>query len=200
MVRDKAILIILVCVRHRQNLTRDSKVQNTPSGVLDAQLAIFRHRLGGFCLGLRVNRQFLFATDHLVPLQALLLHQIAQQLEEVRQQIVDEHVAEGQHDLPIHGLVGDQCATQQGDHGQPRGDPAPGLAQQAPLTPEYQKIFEDSVKGQEDGSQGNNVRFTCMPSGRPLAANPLHTAIDGPPVTLNGVALLMGSCQNAMGR
>jgi hypothetical protein len=41
------------------------------------------------------------------------------------------------------------------------------LPQQAPLTPEYQKIFEDSLKGQEDGSQGNNVRFTCMPSGMP---------------------------------
>src|SRR5205807_526751 len=55
-----------------------------------------------------------------------------------------------------------------GDHGF-QWDPTkrPGLAQQAPLTPEYQKIFEDSLKGQEEGSQGNNVRFTCMPSGMP---------------------------------
>src|SRR3979490_1623343 len=55
-----------------------------------------------------------------------------------------------------------------GDHG-PQWDPSKrsGLAQQAPLTPQYQKIFEDSLKGQEDGSQGNNVRFTCMPSGMP---------------------------------
>jgi hypothetical protein len=55
-----------------------------------------------------------------------------------------------------------------GDHGF-QWDPTkrPGLPQQAPLTPEYQKIFEDSLKGQEDGSQGNNVRFTCMPSGMP---------------------------------
>jgi hypothetical protein len=55
-----------------------------------------------------------------------------------------------------------------GDHG-PQWDPTKrsGLAQQAPLTPQYQKIFEDSLKGQEDGSQGNNVRFTCMPSGMP---------------------------------
>ena len=55
-----------------------------------------------------------------------------------------------------------------GDHGF-QWDPTkrPGLAQQAPLTPEYQKIFEDSLRGQEEGSQGNNVRFTCMPSGMP---------------------------------
>ena len=55
-----------------------------------------------------------------------------------------------------------------GDHGF-QWDPTkrPGLAQQAPLTPAYQKIFEDSLKGQEEGSQGNNVRFTCMPSGMP---------------------------------
>ena len=55
-----------------------------------------------------------------------------------------------------------------GDHGF-QWDPTkrPGLPQQAPLTPEYQKIFEDSLKGQEEGSQGNNVRFTCMPSGMP---------------------------------
>src|SRR5438094_4119187 len=55
-----------------------------------------------------------------------------------------------------------------GDHGF-QWDPTkrPGIAQQAPLTPEYQKIFEDSLKGQEEGSQGNNVRFTCMPSGMP---------------------------------
>jgi hypothetical protein len=64
------------------------KVQNAPRGVLDAHFAIFGHRLGGFCLGLRVYRQLLFATDHLVPLQALLLNQIAQQLEEVRHLLV----------------------------------------------------------------------------------------------------------------
>jgi hypothetical protein len=55
-----------------------------------------------------------------------------------------------------------------GDHG-PQWDPSkrPGLAQQPPLTPEYQAIFEASLKDQEKGGQGNNVRFTCMPSGMP---------------------------------
>src|SRR4051794_7704817 len=31
---------------------------------------------------------------------------------------------------------------------------SPGLRQQAPLTPEYQKILEDSIKDQQEGGQG----------------------------------------------
>src|SRR5262245_3537095 len=48
----------------------------------------------------------------------------------------------------------DWSGVWRGDHGF-QWDPTkrPGLAQQAPLTPEYQKIFEDSVKGQQEGSQ-----------------------------------------------
>src|SRR5262249_50084502 len=42
-----------------------------------------------------------------------------------------------------------------------------GLRQEAPLTPEYQAIFEASLADQKLGGQGNNVRFTCMPSGMP---------------------------------
>jgi hypothetical protein len=42
-----------------------------------------------------------------------------------------------------------------------------GLPQQAPLTPEYQAIFEASLADQKLGGQGNNVRYTCMPSGMP---------------------------------
>src|SRR5262249_38043868 len=42
-----------------------------------------------------------------------------------------------------------------------------GLRQEAPLTPEYQAIFERSLADQKLGGQGNNVRFTCMPSGMP---------------------------------
>jgi len=55
-----------------------------------------------------------------------------------------------------------------GLHG-PQWDPSkrPGLAQQPPLTPEYQAIFEASIKDQAAGGQGNNVRFTCVPSGMP---------------------------------
>ena len=53
--------------------------------------------------------------------------------------------------------------------GGPQWDPAkrPGLAQQPPLTPQYQAIFEASLADQRNGGQGNNVRFTCVPSGMP---------------------------------
>jgi hypothetical protein len=42
-----------------------------------------------------------------------------------------------------------------------------GLAQQAPLTPEYQAVFEASLADQKAGGQGNNLRWTCQPSGMP---------------------------------
>src|SRR5712691_9062769 len=43
-----------------------------------------------------------------------------------------------------------------------------GLGQQAPLTPEYQKILEDSIADQATGGQGNNFdRARCMPTGMP---------------------------------
>jgi hypothetical protein len=42
-----------------------------------------------------------------------------------------------------------------------------GLPQQAPLTPEFQKVFEDSLADQAQGGQGNNNRWTCQPSGMP---------------------------------
>jgi hypothetical protein len=42
-----------------------------------------------------------------------------------------------------------------------------GLAQQPPLTPEYQMIFEASLADQAAGGQGNNLRYTCIPSGMP---------------------------------
>src|SRR5262245_65991588 len=44
-----------------------------------------------------------------------------------------------------------------------------GLAQQPPLTPEYQKIFEASMAGQRSGGQGNDPTFTCIPPGMPRA-------------------------------
>jgi hypothetical protein len=43
----------------------------------------------------------------------------------------------------------------------------PGLAQQAPLTPEYQKILEASVADQAAGGQGNNPMGRCIPPGMP---------------------------------
>jgi hypothetical protein len=43
-----------------------------------------------------------------------------------------------------------------------------GRGQEAPLTPEYQKILEDSIADQARGGQGNNFdRARCMPTGMP---------------------------------
>jgi hypothetical protein len=46
-----------------------------------------------------------------------------------------------------------------------------GLAQQAPLTSEYQARFEASVKAQKAGSQGNSRGSTCMLAGMPKMMN-----------------------------
>src|SRR5262245_43085763 len=46
-----------------------------------------------------------------------------------------------------------------------------GLAQGAPLTPEYQARFEASVKAQKAGSQGNSRGSTCMLAGMPKMMN-----------------------------
>jgi hypothetical protein len=42
-----------------------------------------------------------------------------------------------------------------------------GLRQQAPLTPEYQKIFEASVADQAAGGRGNNYQTSCVLDGMP---------------------------------
>ena len=46
-----------------------------------------------------------------------------------------------------------------------------GLGQEAPLTPEYQAIFEKSVKEQADGGQGNSLGLTCIHPGMPKVMN-----------------------------
>ena len=43
----------------------------------------------------------------------------------------------------------------------------PGRAQQPPLTPEYQAIFEASLADQAKGGQGENSRVTCSTNGMP---------------------------------
>ena len=50
-----------------------------------------------------------------------------------------------------------------------RWDPTkpPGLKQQAPLTPEYQAILEESIKDQAIGGIGNDPSTACMPVGMP---------------------------------
>jgi hypothetical protein len=56
--------------------------------------------------------------------------------------------------------------------GQPSHDQTKpwGRGQEAPLTPEYQKIFEDSLADQAKGGQGNffDHAVRCMPGGMPL--------------------------------
>jgi hypothetical protein len=53
--------------------------------------------------------------------------------------------------------------------GQPSYDPdkSDGLAQQAPLTPEYQAILEASIADQAAGGPGNDPTYTCLPPGMP---------------------------------
>jgi hypothetical protein len=50
-----------------------------------------------------------------------------------------------------------------------RYDPSkpPGRAQQAPLTPEYQAIFEAGLADQKEGGSGTNMTSSCLPSGLP---------------------------------
>jgi hypothetical protein len=42
-----------------------------------------------------------------------------------------------------------------------------GRGQQAPLTPEYQVIFEASLADQAQGGAGNDPRYSCFPVGMP---------------------------------
>ena len=45
-----------------------------------------------------------------------------------------------------------------------------GLAQNPPLTPEYQKIWEASLADQAAGGQGGDRRVTCISNGMPRMA------------------------------
>ena len=44
-----------------------------------------------------------------------------------------------------------------------------GRDEQAPLTPEYQKVFEAGLADQDAGGQGNDPTYTCIPPGMPRA-------------------------------
>lgn len=46
-----------------------------------------------------------------------------------------------------------------------------GPGQQAPLTPEYQKIFEANLKDQAEGGQGTTPTYTCLSPGMPRVTN-----------------------------
>ncbi len=47
----------------------------------------------------------------------------------------------------------------------------PGRGQEAPLTPEYQAIFEASLADQAAGGQGADPTYICIPDGMPRAMN-----------------------------
>jgi hypothetical protein len=59
-----------------------------------------------------------------------------------------------------------------------------GPAQQAPLTPEYQKIHEESMADQAKGGLGNYPTAKCLPSGMPrMMELPLHEYVITPETT-----------------
>ena len=59
-------------------------------------------------------------------------------------------------------LIGAAAGSGEFDPSKPRG-----LGQQAPLTPEYQKILEASVADQAHGGQGNDPGHRCNIHGMP---------------------------------
>ena len=70
--------------------------------------------------------------------------------------------------IPIFRANGSRSGSACG--GQPAFDPTKpwGLGQQAPLTPEYQKILEESIAEQAKGNQGNWLSgISCLPTGMP---------------------------------
>src|SRR3974377_92242 len=57
----------------------------------------------------------------------------------------------------------------------------PGLGQQAPLTSEYQAIYEESLKAQAGGGHGSDLRWTCRTSGMPrimTAVYPIEIVVE----------------------
>src|SRR2546428_9004647 len=45
----------------------------------------------------------------------------------------------------------------------------PGRGQEAPLTPEYQAVFEANLADQAAGGQGTDPTYICIPDGMPRA-------------------------------
>jgi hypothetical protein len=77
--------------------------------------------------------------------------------------------------------------------GMPRFDPSKprGLAQQAPLTPEYQKVHADSMADQANGGQGNFVGHArCLPGGMPTM---MSSAVQEYVITPETTYILVGN-------
>src|SRR5262245_8347474 len=56
----------------------------------------------------------------------------------------------------------------------------PRRGQQAPLTPEYQAIFEANLKDQAAGGQGTDPSYRCIPAGMPrvmIAVQPMEIVV-----------------------
>ncbi len=56
----------------------------------------------------------------------------------------------------------------------------PGLGQQAPLTPEYQAIYEAGLASQRAGGQGTDPSYQCIPAAMPrimIAVQPMEIVI-----------------------
>jgi len=64
--------------------------------------------------------------------------------------------------------------------GAPRFDTSKprGLAQQAPLKPEFQKLYEASLADQAAGGQGDHTVFRCLAWGMPAMMNGYATGIE----------------------
>jgi hypothetical protein len=61
---------------------------------------------------------------------------------------------------------------------------ASGPAQQAPLTPEYQKVLEESMADQANGGLGNYPTARCLPGGMPrVMASPRLEYVITPEIT-----------------
>ena len=55
-----------------------------------------------------------------------------------------------------------------------------GLGQEAPLTPEYQTVYEANLKDQAEGGQGTDPTFTCLSPGMPrvmIAYAPMEVVV-----------------------
>lgn len=67
-----------------------------------------------------------------------------------------------------------------GGGGNPRFDTSKprGLEQLAPLTPEFQKLYEASLADQAEGGQGNHTVFRCLAWGMPAMMNGYGTGIE----------------------
>src|ERR1700704_1581718 len=84
--------------------------------------------------------------------------------------LMTSFAAQAFDDAKYPDLSGQWVAVRLGVRGQPAFDPTKpwGLGQQAPLTPEYQKILEQSVADQAKGTQGNWLSgISCLPPGMP---------------------------------